>query len=122
MITATKGYTSLKMLPQEKVTDQIVRRMVVGEKEMVVVWNMKAGVHAAAHKHPHEQIFWVVSGKMDFRLGDERRMCGPGDMGVIPGGVEHEAWFPEDTEVWDMFSPVREDFLAQGTPAYMRQG
>ena len=30
-------------------------------------------------------------------------MCGPGDLGVIPGGGEHEAWFHEDTEVIDVF-------------------
>jgi hypothetical protein len=42
-------------------------------------------------------------------------------MVVIPGGVEHEAWFPEDTEVADVFAPPREDFLAGDTPAYMRK-
>jgi hypothetical protein len=41
---------------------------------------------------------------------------------VIPGGVEHEAWFPEDTEVVDMFAPPREDFLTSETPLYMRPG
>jgi hypothetical protein len=29
---------------------------------------------------------------------------------VIPGGTEHEAWFRDDTEVLDVFSPPREDF------------
>ncbi len=42
--------------------------------------------------------------------------------GVIPGGVEHEAWFPEDTEVVDVFAPPREDFLTGETPAYMKKG
>jgi hypothetical protein len=41
---------------------------------------------------------------------------------VIPGGVEHEGHFPEDTEVVDFFAPPREDFLAGGPPPYMRQG
>jgi quercetin dioxygenase-like cupin family protein len=117
----TKGFTTLKDLPEEKITDKISRRVLTGEKEMIVWWSMKAGVHAAAHKHPHEQLFWVRSGRMEFRLGSERRMCGPGDVGVIPGGVEHEAWFPEDTEVIDVFAPPREDFLTGATPAYMRQ-
>jgi quercetin dioxygenase-like cupin family protein len=36
-------------------------------------------------------------GKMDFRLGSEQRGCGQGDVVVIPGGTEHEAWFREDT-------------------------
>jgi hypothetical protein len=48
-------------------------------------------------------------------------MCVAGDIGVIPGGVEHEAWFPEDAELVDIFAPPREDFLAGGTPAYMRK-
>ena len=114
------GYSSLAALPEERVTDKISRRLVAGEQGMVVWWSMKAGAHAAAHKHPHEQIFWMLKGKMEFRLGHERRICGPGDIAVIPGGVEHEAWFPEDTEVIDVFSPPREDFLAGGLPSYMR--
>ncbi len=120
-VAARKGYLQLDKIPEEKVTPLISRKVVTGEKEMVVYWKMKAGAHAAAHHHPHEQIFWMLSGKMQFRLGDEKRTCGPGDLGVIPGGVEHEAWFPEDTEVIDIFAPPREDFLAGGTPAYMRQ-
>jgi quercetin dioxygenase-like cupin family protein len=121
-LSAMKGYLSLATLPDEIVTPLITRKIASGEKQMIVFWKMKVGAHAAAHRHPHEQVFWVLSGRMDFRLGDEKRSCGPGDLGIIPGGVEHEAWFPEDTEVIDVFSPPREDFLAGGTPAYMRKG
>lgn len=119
---AMKGYLQLDSIPGEPVTPLISRKIVTGEKEMLVFWTMKAGAHAAAHRHPHEQIFFLLSGTMEFRLGDEKRTCRPGDVGVIPGGVEHEAWFPVDTEVVDIFSPPREDFLAGGTPAYMRTG
>jgi quercetin dioxygenase-like cupin family protein len=117
-----KGYHALKNLPEEKVTDKISRRVLTGDQEMVVWWSMKAGAHAAAHQHPHEQIFWMISGKMEFRLGNDRRMCGPGDLGLIPGGVEHEAWFVEDTEVIDIFAPPRQEFLTPDAPAYMRKG
>jgi unsaturated pyranuronate lyase len=120
-ITAMKGYLQLDSIPGEAIAPLISRKIVTGEKEMLVFWSMKAGAHAAAHRHPHEQIFFLLSGTMEFRLGDEKRTCRPGDVGVIPGGVEHEAWFPVDTEVVDVFSPPREDFLAGGTPAYMRK-
>lgn len=116
-----QGFHALDKLPEERVTDTISRKTLTGEQEMIVWWSMKAGAHAAAHRHPHEQIFWMLSGRMDFRLGDERRTCRAGDVGVIPGGVEHEAWFPEDTEVVDVFSPPREDFLSGEVPAYMRR-
>jgi quercetin dioxygenase-like cupin family protein len=119
-VMAMRGFLSLDRLPAEQVTPLISRKIVTGEKEMVVFWSAKAGGHAAAHRHPHEQIFWMLSGKMRFRIGDEIRVCGPGELCVIPGGVEHEAWWLEDTEVIDIFSPPREDFLAGGTPAYMR--
>jgi len=120
-MAVVKGFESLENLPEERVTDQISRRILTGDKEMIVWWSMKAGAHAAAHAHPHEQMFWMLSGKMDFRLGSERRLCRPGDIGVIPGGVEHEAWFLEDTEVIDVFAPPREDFLTSTPPPYMRQ-
>ena len=115
------GFIDLDKVPEEKVTPLISRKIVTGEKEMVVFWKMKAGAHAAAHRHPNEQIFWMLSGKMEFRLGTEKRTCGPGDVAVVPGGVEHEAWFPEDTEVIDIFSPPREDF-STGQDNYLRRG
>jgi hypothetical protein len=60
--------------------------------------------------------------EMEFRLGSEQRVCGPGDVVVIPGGTEHEGRFPEDTEVIDFFAPPRDDFLLGGKPAYMSEG
>jgi quercetin dioxygenase-like cupin family protein len=116
------GFATFAGLPEERVTGQISRRIISGEQAMVVWWSMQAGAHAAAHSHQHEQIMWMLKGKMEFRIGAERRVCGPGDIAVIPGGVEHEAWFHEDSEVIDMFAPPREDFLAGGTPAYMAAG
>jgi quercetin dioxygenase-like cupin family protein len=116
-----KGFGSLAAIPEEKMTDKITRRVVAGEKGMAVWVNIKAGAHAATHSHPHEQIVWMIKGKMDFRIGTERRVLQAGDVAVIPGGVEHEGRCQEDAEVLDIFAPPREDFVAGGTPAYMRE-
>jgi quercetin dioxygenase-like cupin family protein len=115
------GFGSLKTLSEQRITDKITRKFVAGDNAMIVWWSIKAGAHAAAHNHPHEQIFWMLSGKMEFRIGAVRRTCGPGDIAVIPGGAEHEAWFHEDTEVIDVFGPPREDFFAGGAPVYMNE-
>ena len=116
------GFDKLASVPEEEITDKIRRRVVSGKQGTLVYWRMKAGAHAAAHKHPHEQFVWMIKGAMDFRVGDETRTVKPGDVVVIPGGVEHEGYFPEDTEVVDFFAPVREDFLTGELPAYMRKG
>ena len=116
-----KGFGSLAAIPEEKITDKITRRVLAGERGMMVWWNIKAGAHAGAHSHPHEQIVWMLSGKMEFRIGGERRVLNAGEVAVIPGGAEHEGWCQEDTEVVDIFVPPREDFLGGGTPVYMRE-
>ena len=55
-------------------------------------------------------------------LGTNSGLTARGDVVVIPGGIEHEAWFREDTEVIDFFAPPRDDFLFGGKPAYMSEG
>jgi quercetin dioxygenase-like cupin family protein len=113
------GFSAFASIPEEQITEKVSRRIVSGEKVMIVWWSIGAGVHVETHSHDNEQIVWMLKGKMEFRMGEERRTCGPGDIVVIPGGVEHEGWFHEDTEVIDVFAPPREDFLAGGRPPYM---
>jgi quercetin dioxygenase-like cupin family protein len=91
------GFGALAELPWERVTDKIERRVLAGQQGMIVWWKMKAGAHAAAHRHPHEQIVWMLEGKMDFRIGNDRKSMVSGDVAVIPGNTEHEGIFPEDT-------------------------
>jgi hypothetical protein len=59
-------------------------------------------VNVEPHRHANEQIFWMLEGKMEFRLGTEQRVCRPGNVLIIPGGSER--WFREDTEVIDFFA------------------
>jgi quercetin dioxygenase-like cupin family protein len=115
------GFSSIANAPEEHITDKISRRVISGDQCMIVWWTILKGAHAAAHSHANEQIFWMLSGQMEMRIGETRRTCGPGEIGVIPGGVEHEAWFHEDTQVIDVFAPPREDFLSGGPPAYMKE-
>jgi len=57
-MASMKGFHALKHLPEEKVTDKISRRILVGDKEMVVWWSMKAGVHAAATSTRTSRCSW----------------------------------------------------------------
>ena len=113
-----EGFDKLASVPEEQITDKIGRRVISGKQGTLVYWRMKAGAHAAAHQHPQEQFVWVISGAIRLRIGAEERTVKPEDLAVIPGGVEHEAFFPKDTEVIDFFAPVREDFLTGQVPPY----
>jgi len=106
------GFSRFAALLEEQISDKISRRILSGDQGMIVWWSIGAAVH----------VEWMLKGKMEFRLGSEQRVCGQGDVVVIPGGTEHEAWFREDTEVIDFFAPPRDDFLLGGKPAYMSEG
>ena len=101
------GFSAFAALPQEQISEKISRRILSGDQGMIVWWSIGAGVHIESHSHANEQIVWLLTGKMDFRLGAERRVCLRGDVVVIPSGVEHEAWFLEDTEVIDFCASSR---------------
>ena len=121
-MTKLMGFSRFADLVEEQISEKISRRILSGDQGMIVWWSIGAGVHVEPHSHSNEQIVWLLTGKMEFRLGIEQRVCGRGDVVVVPTGIEHEAWFREDTEVIDFFAPPREDFLLGGKPSYMSEG
>lgn len=108
-------------IERERLDAHVARRMIVGEKEMLVRWEFTKGALAARHSHPHEQVVMMVSGKLRLAVGDREMVMGPHDIVVIPPQVPHEAEALEDTVVIDIFSPPREDFVSGASPAYLQQ-
>jgi quercetin dioxygenase-like cupin family protein len=102
------GFFNLDRLPQHD-KGTMTQRVISGEKGMAVWSRIKAGTHTPSHSHHNEQIMLITAGRMDFRLQDETRTCLPGDMILIPGGVEHEVWYREECEVVEFFAPPRFD-------------
>ncbi|TBR29009.1 MAG: cupin domain-containing protein [Reyranella sp.] len=84
---------------------------IVAGKSLMAVWvNVKAGTHIAAHRHPNEQITWLITGRMEYRIADgELTMCEPGTIVHIPADIEHEVWYREDCRYCELFSPPRFD-------------
>ena len=74
------------------------------------------------HQHVHEQFAVVTRGALLFRIGDEEEeiVIRAGEVLHIPSEVPHAAVVLEDSEVLDVFSPPREDWLA-GTDTYLRR-
>ena len=63
------------------------------------------------HAHPHEQMGYLVSGHLEFTVGGETRVLGPGDLWRIPGGVIHRVKAVGGPAVaLDVFHPIREDY------------
>lgn len=54
------------------------------------------GEGAQTHQHPEEQIIYVLEGKMEFTVGDETHVLGPGEAFFHPSNVPHSARCLED--------------------------
>jgi quercetin dioxygenase-like cupin family protein len=81
------------------------------EKLFLVEHRMENGWVGAAHRHPHEQVVYVVSGRLRIAAGGHSFDVGPGDSLVVRGGVEHQATALEASVAIDVFTPARLDYL-----------
>jgi quercetin dioxygenase-like cupin family protein len=77
---------------------------------MLVRHTMTRGWVGTPHSHPHEQMVYIVSGRIRFEYPAGILEAGPGDSFLVPGGIEHKASALEDSEVLDIFTPYREDY------------
>ncbi|HBJ18894.1 MAG TPA: cupin domain-containing protein [Clostridiales bacterium] len=83
-----------------------------GTLMMVEVTFKKGGV-GTPHTHVHEQVSYVAKGSFDFTLNGETRRIAVGDSVYIPSGAVHGTVALEDSVIVDVFTPIREDFLAK---------
>jgi quercetin dioxygenase-like cupin family protein len=79
---------------------------------MLVRHTMVKGWSGARHSHPHEQMVYIVRGRIRFEHPGGSVNMGQGDSFLVPSNVEHQASALEDSEVLDIFTPMREDYAA----------
>jgi quercetin dioxygenase-like cupin family protein len=101
--------------PKDRETKQllpgILARTFWGSNLMLAVIDLEANALLPNHSHPHEQGGIVLEGELEFTVGGEAKLLHPGDLYIIPGGMEHSVRVgPTPSRVMDIFSPVREEF------------
>lgn len=98
----------------ETVWGGLERRILArGGKLMAMEARLPAGFQAPAHAHPHEQVSYVVEGKVRARIGDEWQTISAGDSFYVPSDMEHEVVAVEKSTLLDVFTPQREEYLQE---------
>jgi quercetin dioxygenase-like cupin family protein len=89
-----------------------MKRQVLAHNDqlMLIRHYFEQGWEGARHSHPHHQLVYVVSGAIRADIGGRIIEARAGDSFVVDGGVEHQAWALEPSEVLDVFTPLREDY------------
>ncbi len=97
----------------KKIREGVETKIFSGDKITLQLAHLKPG-HAVVpnHSHPdHEQICYVISGRMDLPIGDDLVHLKAGSCIVIPPGVVHDGILQgkEDVLVMDIWTPKRTD-------------
>ena len=96
----------------DKVTEMLSRKVVSGEREMLVQVYIKRGCLVPMHAHDSEQMTYVLQGALKFLVAGEEITVREGEVLLIPSGVTHQAEALEDTFELDVFSPIRTEWNA----------
>ncbi len=91
----------------------LLRRILAhNEKVMLVEHRMEPTWVGARHSHPHDQMVYIVKGRLLFTCGTDEFEASAGDSFVLKGGIEHCARaLGEPAVVLDVFTPYREDYV-----------
>jgi quercetin dioxygenase-like cupin family protein len=110
-------------LPEERLKGTLTRRLISTDRLMIAHVYFRKGDDVPMHSHHNEQLTYVLSGALRFRLGadgEDEVLVRAGEVLVIPSNLPHSAVALEDTLDVDVFCPPREDWL-NGTDSYLRE-
>ena len=100
----------------DKITEMVSQKIVAGEREMVAQIYLKRGALIPMHTHDSEQMTYILQGSLRFLVDGEEIIVREGEVLHIPSRVPHQAEALDDTFELDVFSPIREDWLADLEP------
>jgi quercetin dioxygenase-like cupin family protein len=103
-------YPNAEATPVEMLPGIIRRTLADGATMMLCEVTLEAGAEVPAHTHPHEQVGYVVRGRLEMIIDGRRTEVPSGDSYYAPGDVPHGARALETTVVIDVFNPPREDY------------
>ncbi|MFW6182068.1 MAG: cupin domain-containing protein [Spirochaetota bacterium] len=87
------------------------QQLVYGERTHMLRFFLEKGADLPLHTHEQEQTGYLLSGAMIMKVEGTRHRLGPGDSWSLPGNLPHGVEVLEDTELLEVFSPPREDYL-----------
>jgi quercetin dioxygenase-like cupin family protein len=88
-------------IPEELVTPDkstAMAKLVTGTQVELGILRFKAGEGAKVHSHPHEQIVFMLKGRMKVKTEGKETVIGPGEAAMFAPDVPHGTVMLEDVE------------------------
>jgi quercetin dioxygenase-like cupin family protein len=110
-----------KDLPTKTLSSEVMQQLIIGDEMMLSQLTLKKGAVVKTHAHSNEQITCILSGSLQFTLGEageQKVIVSAGEVLHIPSNLPHSALALEDTVDLDIFTPPRTDWLIPGGEDY----
>ena len=76
----------------------------------LALWTIQGKSTLPLHQHVHEQVTQLISGEFEMTIGGVYKKISTEEIVVIPSDVPHEGKALSECIVFDIFTPVREDY------------
>ena len=95
-------------IPYKKKRDRVFIKSITGEKLQLSFIRLEPG-ECTNHRHPQEQMGYILSGKVEVTIDEQTQVLGPGEGYHIPGNIQHgfRVTQTEGVEYLEMFSPPK---------------
>ena len=103
-------FKNSQAIPVEMLPGLTRKTLACGDTLMICEFTFKANVEIPIHTHPHEQVGYIVSGKVIMRINGNEFELTTGDSYNAPSNIPHGALTLEPTVIVDTFTPPREDY------------
>ena len=106
-------YTENKNVSAKDLGGGVMRKVLSYSRNLMACeLTFEKGAVGAPHSHPHEQIGYIISGKLVYQEdGQADKILETGDTYYVAPNVVHGVQILEDTKLLDIFTPMREDFV-----------
>ena len=101
---------NLNKLASKEIIPGIHGKVIHGDQLSWVFWDVEKDAVVPEHKHVHEQMMHVVSGRFSFTLNGETHEYGPGSIVVIPSLTPHSGKALTPCKLMDVFTPARTEY------------
>ena len=120
MSVATVTHHVWNNIAAEQLTPNVSRRYLTGERVTIARFELTRGGVVPLHAHENEQVSIVMNGALRFTIDGREFVVRTGEVMQIPPNVPHEVEVLEDTLVFDVFSPLRQDWIDK-TDTYFKR-
>ncbi len=106
------SYYKVSDLGSKAISAGITLRAVAGDQTMITFVEFQPHAVLPKHRHPHEQITYVLAGEIEFELDGRKSLLKEGEGAVVRANVEHGAKvLNKRARVLDAWYPIRQDYL-----------